>query len=350
MSYDPDGRINKVESGELSNWPLPTTAPSAWTGFTVLQVTDTTYDNVGRKVKEQLSAINVTYMVTQFTYDVLGRLHCTAERMNPAKFTSLPGACALGTEGTGSGDFGPDRITSNVYDAAGQLTQLQKAVGTSDEQVYARYTYTLNGKQQTVEDANGNLSKLQYDGFDRLYRLYFPSKTSGAGVASTTDYEQYGYDNNGNRTSLRRRDTSVIGYQYDALNRMSFKDIPGGTSDDVYFTYDLRGLQTSAMFGLASGAGASTTGVTTAYDGVGRALSTTNNSDGFSRKLSYLYDADGNRLKVTHPDNLAFTYGYDGLDRAQYICESTAVPPSRARPPPARPLQLRTTIRVGVRH
>jgi RHS repeat-associated protein len=35
--------------------------------------------------------------------------------------------------------------------------------------------------------------------------------------------------------------------------------------------------------------------------------------------LGYQYDADGNRIRITHPDTTYFTYDYDGLDRATAI-------------------------------
>ena len=51
---------------------------------------------------------------------------------------------------------GYDRITRNIYDAAGQLTQVQKAYGTPLVQTYATYTYSDNGKQTSIVDAGGN--------------------------------------------------------------------------------------------------------------------------------------------------------------------------------------------------
>ncbi|MFX5994753.1 hypothetical protein ABTF10_18910, partial [Acinetobacter baumannii] len=56
---------------------------------------------------------------------------------------SATAACSVGTEGA----QGPDRITRNLYDEAGQLTQIRKAVGTPLLQNYASYYYTLNGEQ-----------------------------------------------------------------------------------------------------------------------------------------------------------------------------------------------------------
>lgn len=54
-----------------------------------------------------------------------------------------------------------------------------------------------------------------------------------------------------------------------------------------------------ARFGLASGEG-----VTTAWDGFGRLISTTLDMDGTSRALAYQFDANGNRTWATWPDGL----------------------------------------------
>lgn len=124
--------------------------------------------------------------------------------MNSAVYGSLPAsACSLGTEGA----QGPDRITKSVYDAAGQLLKVQRAAGTSLQQDYATYTHTLNGKQASVKDANGNLASMTWDGHNRQTRWTFPSKTT-IGSVDASDYEEYDYDANGNRTSLRKRDGS----------------------------------------------------------------------------------------------------------------------------------------------
>lgn len=307
-TYDADGQLIRTEKGTLASWQSETIAPSSWTGFTVTETLEITYDAAGNKIRETVKVGSTSYRVTQLSYDANDRLTCTAVRMNMA---SLPtDACALGT----GGSYGPDRITRNVYDAAGQLTQVQKAYGTSLQQNYATYTYSANGKQTSLTDANGNKASMVYDGHDRQTHWYFPSKTT-AGQVSTTDYEQYGYDASGNRIWLRKRDGAVINYSYDALNRMTLKDVPTGS--DVYYGYDLRGLQTYARFGSTSGQG-----ITNVYDGLGRLTSSTTNMGGTARTLGYLYDANGNRIRVTHPDGQYFTYDYDGLNRATAIKQS----------------------------
>lgn len=155
------------------------------------------------------------------------------------------------------------------------------------------YTYTQNGKREFVTDANGNKAQFKYDGHDRPSHWHFPSKST-PGAVSASGYEQYGYDNNGNRTSLRKRDGQLITYSHDPLNRVAAKDLPG-TSGDVAYAYDLRGLQLAATF---TGSGQ---GITNDYDDAGRMTSSTNTVGGASRTLSWLYDANSNRTRVTPP-------------------------------------------------
>lgn len=325
-TYDDAGRVTRVESGELSAWQSESVDPASWSGFTPLTKVETSYDVLDRKTLETGygwdtgTSAWVASNATQFSYDGFGRLDCTAVRMNPAVYGSLPSsACTAST----AGSYGGDRITRNSYDAAGQLLKVQKAYGTARQEDYATYTYTTNGKVDTMTDANGNKASMTYDGFDRQTQWNFPSQTT-AGSVSTTDYEAYTYDAAANRTSLRKRDGSVINYSYDALGRMTLKDIPGGTATDVYYGYDLRGLQTFARFVSATGAG-----ITNTYDGFGRLTSTANDMSGTARTLTYEWDADGNRTKITHPDSTGsapryFTYEYDGLDRNVAIKENGA--------------------------
>ncbi len=87
--------------------------------------------------------------------------------------------------------------------------------------------------------------------------MRFPVATSGAGQSSTTDYEQYGYDSVGNRTSLRKRDAKTITFAYDALNRVWRKIVPTSTGGvpgySVYYGYEVRGLQLYARFSSDTG-------------------------------------------------------------------------------------------------
>jgi RHS repeat-associated protein len=300
---DADDKVTRIQEGSVTS----PTAPS----LTVFRRTDYEFDNRRNPNRDSLISAGVTYTVVQRTFDQRNRLQCEARRMNPDAFGSLPtSACTLGTEGA----FGPDRITRNTYDAASQLSKVQRAYGTSLQQDYATYTYTANGQRETVKDANDNLSTFEYDGFDRLQKLRFPVTSKGANLSSTSDFEQYGYDAVGNRTSLRKRDGKTITYTYDGLNRVRVKTVPvstsGATGYSVYHRYDVRGLLTQARFTSDTGQG-----VTNTYDGFGWLRSSSSNMGGTARTVTSEYDARGRRTRITHPDGNYFIYAYDEADR-----------------------------------
>ncbi len=139
-----------------------------------------------------------------------------------------------------------------------------------------------------------------------------------AGAVSTTDYEAYGYDGSGNRTSFRKRDGKVLTYTFDALNRMTLKQPSVGNS--IYYMYDLLGHRQQALFGSSTGQGISET-----YDAMGRKRSSINSMGTVARKLTFDYDSNGNRIKITYPDGVYFNYVYDGLNRATKIQQSGAI-------------------------
>jgi YD repeat-containing protein len=225
----------------------------------------------------------------------------------------------------------------NVYDAAGQRLQVREGVGTAIEAAEATWAYNLAGQVTNVIDGNGNRAALVYDRHGRQTCWMFPSTarassyndatqasalaSAGAlsgtivdGQCATGDFEAYGYDLNGNRTDLRKRDERHIFYAYDALNRVTAKTYPQGGATAVFYGYDLRNLQLSARFASPSGEGIANT-----YDGFGRLSSSTTNMGGTTRTLGYTYDANGNRLSIVHPDGTWFGAFYDGLNRQYYL-------------------------------
>jgi YD repeat-containing protein len=268
-TYNAAGLVSKVESGSLSSWQGDTVAPASWgAAFTVFNQVETYYDGMNRKQLELVRTGGVIKAATHYSYTLRGLLQCTAMRMNPTQYDIQTNrnlsACALGPQGSD----GPDRITLNTYNLDGQVTAVTKAylITTANgfpqtlQQDYASYEYSPNGKVITMWDANHNRSEMTYDGLDLQDKWIFPSATNGA-QANQGDYEQYGYDANGNRTSLRKRDGTTLTYKYDALNRLAQKRVPDpatgaaatatadchttdpSDSNDVCYGYDNRGLQ-----------------------------------------------------------------------------------------------------------
>jgi RHS repeat-associated protein len=290
ITYDSHGLPTKVEHGTVNSQ-----SDTDWAAFSTLEEIDLGYDSNLREVTRSLASGGGTYAMTQTSYDALGRVQCSARRMNPSIYGSLPSdACTLGT----TGSYGADRIVKTGYDAAGQVNLVQSAYGVTGVQSDdVTSTYTNNGLVSTVTDAEGNKTSYGYDGLDRRSTTFFPSTTKGAGTSSTTDYEQLSFDANGNVTSRRLRDGNSIGLTYDALNRLIFKDLPG-SEPDVTYSYDNLGRLT----------GASQTGnsLSFTYDALGRNLTQV----GPQGTVTSTWDIGGRRTQMTWPDSFYVNYDY----------------------------------------
>ncbi|KQY91781.1 hypothetical protein ASD21_15840, partial [Caulobacter sp. Root1455] len=342
-TYAADGQPTLVETGTATNQ-----SDTAMSSFVALQQSVPAYDAQRRKISDSLVVGGVTQALTQVGYDTAGRPVCQTVRMNPAAFASAPGACSLGTPGTD----GPDRITYTVYDAGNRVTQVTSGYGTTapyTPRVEKTVTYTANGQEQTVADGKGNTTTYEYDGFDRLVKVRYPSPTCCASstadyesygydaagnrttwrrrsgypsptccASSTADYESYGYDAAGNRTTWRRRSASLdpnadtITFTYDALNRAVHK---GGPVADTDYGFDNLGHQTSATYSSGGGATSAT------YDALGRMKTETTNG----LTMRYQYDAAGRRIAAIWPDNTFASYAYDVTGAMTGIWENAAL-------------------------
>ncbi|HYI47840.1 MAG TPA: hypothetical protein VEX35_05175, partial [Allosphingosinicella sp.] len=277
-----------------------------WAAFAGLEEVQQSYDANARPTVSRLVSGSTTYALSQTSYDGLGRVRCTAQRMNPAEFASLPSdACTLDTQGS----HGPDRIARTSYDLAGQATRVETGVGVSgvaaDE---AATSYRANGQLETLTDANGNMTTYVFDGHDRLVRTRMPAPST-PGTSSTTDYEELTYltptvagqvRSTPLIASRRLRDGTSIAYGYDALGRLTSND-PPGTAPTVSYGYDLLGRPvTVAQYALGHT-------LSFTHDALGRLSS----QSGAHGSISYDYDLAGRRTKMTWPDS--FWVGYDYL-------------------------------------
>ncbi len=319
-TYNALGQLAKIETGELSAWLDETVAPRNWGGaavFTVFLSTEYSYDDYGRKASELVrGADGAAEALTQYSYVNSYLVQCKAVRMNPATFAApQPHPCALGPEGP----HGPDRITRYSYDALDQVLTEQRAVGVVDlQQTYVTNTYA-HRQLVSQTDANGNRTELRYDGYGRLKRRLYPSP-SARNTANAADYNEFTYDRNGNVVLERERDGRTIATTFDANDRPIRKDLSDNSySHDVYYGYDLRGLQIYSRLGSDAGQGESL-----AYDAFGNLRARTVDLGGTERQLRYVYDANSNRVRVTHPDGYFFSYSFDGLNRMVGVSTSDA--------------------------
>lgn len=298
VNYDDLGRVTSEQAG------------TAFSGTTVT-AWQTLKTNTYTKTGKVEAATNGAGNTTLLTYDAMDRLAISTDPVGrrSASVYNLAGEVVCDWRAWNSATA-PNHcsFTPSAYAGSGPIR-------------YGQYSYTLNGQRQTLRDANDNVSTFEYDAFDRLKKLRFPVSTKGAGQSSATDYEQYAYDANGNRTCLRKRDNQVLNYAFDNLNRETLKD--GGTvcgtasasADDVYSKYDLAGRPVWKRFGSVNGQG-----IDYGYDTAKRLTSETS----FGRTLGFNYDLSGNRRRLTYPDTNFIDYEFDGLNRMTYVRENGA--------------------------
>ncbi len=298
-TFDVSGNLIKVERGTVNSQ-----SDGDWAAFAPLETIDTVYDLMGRKVKETKSGGGTAYAMTQYSYDGSGRLACTAVRMDAAQWNSQTNACVPQT----SGANGPDRISKNIYNLAGERTILKLGVGTSVEADEETSTFTTNGKLETITDGEGNKTTYVYDGHDRLYRTNFPHPSTD-GVSSTTDYEQSTYDANSNITQRRLRDGQLINFSYDNLDRVTLKDLPSPETDVTYGAYDLQGHPTSVSQSIS---------ISTSWDALGRTRTETSPLG----TMAYEYDAAGRRTRTTWPGGFYVTQDHYVTSEVKNIYES----------------------------
>ena len=285
-NYDSDGFVTSIEQGTM-------TGPTAWGSFVTLNKVEREYDTHGRPITQKYMTGTTTHSVEQTSYDAAGRVVCTAFRMDSTKFGSLPASACSATAGT----LVRDRITQNVYNTFDDVLNRKIGVTTTLVQDVQTLTYDSVGRLDTVKDANGNLTKFSYDGFNRRVRTNYPHKTS-TGNYSTTDYTQSNIDAYGRMTSVRQRDGQVFGFGYDNLGRRTLVNAPG-SDPDVNFTHDHVGNVLTA----------SQTGHTLTYvfDALGRLTSET----GPKGTVSYQYTAANQRSRMDYPGSGSFYVNYD---------------------------------------
>ena len=303
--YYSSGRLGRTHYGTVAGLTEPD-----WAAFTTLQRQATIYDSYGRPVEQREQAAGgTTRALTQVSYDARGRVECTAFRMNTAVYASLPSsACDLTT----AGDFGPDRVARYVYDAASQVTATTS--GYAVDPITQQFTWTDNGQLQTARDGDGNLSTWEYDGFDRVLRLLFP--TLNGSTSNPDDYMGYGYDANSNVVMVRPRGNRdpadpVFTTTYDALNRPIQLDAPASVPD-VTYAYD--------NLGRITGASQPGHAMTWSWDALGRLTSQT---DPFGT-YGFQYDAAGRRTRITWPDDFYAQYDWSLYNQMTAVRENGA--------------------------
>ena len=324
---DPDGTgagLNRAQRLTYDDWSQVTLSETGttpgytdanWASFNPLVRSATLYDDRGRPlVISQQSGAGTTVGVQQVSYDAAGRPDCTAVRMNPALWGSLPTSACTATT---AGSDGPDRISRMTYDAAGRPLSSTSAHGVTGVAAATSVTYGANGQAASLTDGANNVSIQQYDGFNRPTVLRYPNATGGG--TSTTDYEQVTYDAFGRMTSSRNRAGQTTSYTYDALGRTTVIDAPSGT-EDIHYRYDLLGRPTSISQTGYLPVVCDQNTTCQSWDSLSRLTSET----GGLGAMSYAYDERGAMTRINWPDSFYALYDRDVYGAVTKIRENGA--------------------------
>ena len=191
----------------------------------------------------------------------------------------------LNTSGNGRG-----QSINYTFDPKGHVTQKSYADGST-----ATYTYDSHGNLTSALDADSS-SSFQYDAADRLIMV-----TDGDGR-----WLSYTYDDAGRRTEMADQAGHVTHYSYDNLGHLS--QLTDGTGNLISaYSYDAAGR-------LSHGANGNGTYTTYQYDLAGQLTHLVNfKADGtVNSRFDYTYDEMGRRTDVATLDGTTH-YNYDAI-------------------------------------
>ncbi len=189
-----------------------------------------------------------------------------------------------------------NRTWQYSFDPLGRISIATDPLGNASQ----TNTYTSNGMLATITDARSNVTTMQYDGFDRLFKTIYPDST----------FEEYSYNANNQVLTLLTRLGDTITNTYDVLTRLSTRQ-PGAVLGLQTMTYDLANRPLQVSTPVISG-DPSTGAFQYSYDTAGRLLvQTMPNSD----TVTYQLDENGNRTRLIWPDSYYVDYVFDELNR-----------------------------------
>ena len=187
-----------------------------------------------------------------------------------------------------------------TYDPAQRLIQIADGLG-------SKITYTLdamgNRIAESAYDPLNVLSRTRSRVYNALNQLSQDIGAAGTLAVTTA----YGYDNNGNQTTINAPMSRNTTNQYDELNRL--KQITDPASGNTYFGYD-------ANDNLMSVTDPRTLNTSYTYTGF-RDLKTQVSPD--TGTTTNTYDSGGNLKTSTDARNAISTYTYDTLNRVKTV-------------------------------
>ena len=190
-----------------------------------------------------------------------------------------------------------------THDGAHRLTQISDGAGNT-----IKYTLDAMGNR-TAENHYDPSNVLHFTHsrvINALNELYQDVNAAGTAAVTTT----FGYDNNGNQTSIAAPLSRNTTNAYDALNRL--KQITDAATGVTKFAYDVED-------NLASVIDPRNLSTSYTYDGFGEVVTQVSPDTGTT---TYTYDSGGNLATSTDARGALATSSYDALNRVTSVAYS----------------------------
>jgi RHS repeat-associated protein len=321
LTYDSNGNLIKREEIDTTNSKKP-----------VSRVWTYTWNNLDLLTSATGPRTDIA-QTTSYTYDANGNLSTVIDALNhvttvnavntsglPTSITDQNGVVTLmtydplGRISTVSVQGPTPATTSFGYDSNGLLTSVQSPNGAT-----LTYGYDQAHRLTTIQDSLGNAMVFGLDGLGDRIETQVQSGTNQVLMESKATFDSlgrlltsigaanqttsYGYDANGNETSVTDPRSAVTQSAFDGLNRVKqVTDALGGVTQLAYDGQD---------------------NVTSVTDANGHVTTYTINGFGFvtevdspdSGATKYDYDLAGNVVTRTDARKVVTNYTYDALDR-----------------------------------
>lgn len=256
-----------------------------------------------------LTIIDPNGVVTTLTYDLRQRLTSRTVGTELTSFDYWPtGLLKKATLPDGS-------YLQYTYDAAHRLIEINDSLNN-------RIHYTLdnmgNRTKEESFDPTSVLTQTRSRVFNTLNQL--SREIGAAGTSQVTT--KFGYDNNGNQTSIAAPMSRNTGQTYDELNRLATVTDPGSgittygynALDQLISVTDPKNLATTYTYNglgdLKQQVSPDTGTTTNTYDSAGNLATKTDARGASIGRGTYTYDALNRVTQIVYPDH-SVTYQYD---------------------------------------
>jgi RHS repeat-associated protein len=261
LAYKLDGAGNRIEESR-----------ERWTGSAWESRSKTAYVRTCHLDKSIQGDGSATPSVTEYCYDLNDNLEKVWDANHPKASNPQP-------------------TQLYAYDALNRLETLTVGPTTANAAM-ARYTYDVQDHLASVTDAEGNLTTYTYSDRDLLTQEVSP-------VSGTTLHTYGEHGELLTTTDARGIVTTRTVDDLDRVKTVTYSDGTPGTS----YAYDVGTFGKGRLSSITRSGQA----IAYTYDRFGRLT-----QDG---ALGYGYDANGNRTRMSYPNNVATVYTHDFADR-----------------------------------